>query len=779
MKNAYLSLILLLFYTTLKAQIPNYYQGKGRIAISTDGNQHDRDDYGATPAYLAFIAAAGLQDKLVHFQFSNHIWDSRLGLGAYKDDKEDSRPIMRESAFKAGELFNFDTSRFFEVIKNVNAATSDLTKHINNSSEENPLYILCGGPMEAVYRAVSMSSIEKRKYIKFISHSGWNDNHGKCKKGESDGDKDCHKGSHQKKHILELAGVNSNQWVSIANQNYYTEVNRGLNTSKIKGKTLSEKWAYWDFMLNSCHKGIRFTHQQMSLNKWSPDISDAGMAYYLLTGDEKVNPNKMALFLKRLGCDINKDIGKGVKTVYDEHILEINEKQLLFPIVLPEGTALKDVYFNSSDNNIASVTNTGLVKAKSIGNTTIKITLKNGLFTEVNIFVVTHKPKHDEIDFVNPPKYLKIYKDEYAHNFNIKYSAKGKRDIVLLMRHPRGQEMQTIVYTVNPGQGKLNLKFEFNELLEVLNNYQLTLSIRPHNTNYRQNIITKRLKLNSKIDGPPISIKSMNIAPNKTEIEKGTARFLKLDLEPEFVTNREVIWKSSNEKVAKVNNQGVVEGLKKGKTKISCSSSNSIKSNVLTVKIVDNKKEDKHIFVEQNGLLIIECENLKYENSGWKLQKDLKANGGYYLSWLGENHYHDPKYGKIDCLFKIDTPGVYNVKMYTRQAKGFHGDKGNDFFLGFEGNIDIGKMNKPLPDFYKYVNRSMIDFGFGGGSSDISKGQSGIVRLKIDTPGIYKLSIAARSKGFEIDRFVIFNNEIHTNKFAAQRHLNESKTLKQ
>jgi len=36
------------------------WQAQGRFVISSDGNEHDHDDWGATPLSLAFIAAKGL-----------------------------------------------------------------------------------------------------------------------------------------------------------------------------------------------------------------------------------------------------------------------------------------------------------------------------------------------------------------------------------------------------------------------------------------------------------------------------------------------------------------------------------------------------------------------------------------------------------------------------------------------------------------------------------------------------------------------------------------------
>ena len=42
----------------------------GRIAYTADGNAHDQDDWAATPGSLSILAAAGLQDALVHYDYN-------------------------------------------------------------------------------------------------------------------------------------------------------------------------------------------------------------------------------------------------------------------------------------------------------------------------------------------------------------------------------------------------------------------------------------------------------------------------------------------------------------------------------------------------------------------------------------------------------------------------------------------------------------------------------------------------------------------------------------
>ena len=75
MKRFFLILLFLLaICPRLAAQTP-LWQGKGRIVISSDGNAHDEDDWGAVPVMMAILAAKGLQNCVPLFIYSDHIWE--------------------------------------------------------------------------------------------------------------------------------------------------------------------------------------------------------------------------------------------------------------------------------------------------------------------------------------------------------------------------------------------------------------------------------------------------------------------------------------------------------------------------------------------------------------------------------------------------------------------------------------------------------------------------------------------------------------------------------
>jgi len=101
-KVSVLFLFMLLFGATQQIQA-QLWQGKGRIAISSDGNQHDSDDWGATAVSLAIIANRGLQSKLVHYDYGNHVWNN--------DSFFETQ--ITESAIGGANRFGYDRSKFF------------------------------------------------------------------------------------------------------------------------------------------------------------------------------------------------------------------------------------------------------------------------------------------------------------------------------------------------------------------------------------------------------------------------------------------------------------------------------------------------------------------------------------------------------------------------------------------------------------------------------------------------------------------------------------------
>ncbi len=290
MRTAGIILLAAMLWTAVPsaAQTP-LWQGKGRIAISSDGNEHDHDDWAATPLSLALLAAEGLQDHLVLYTYSDHVWGSNRkhpsmhGMSAYEH--------MKESALGGRKWFGFDNSCFICAVDDPERAYNAMRDAINASTESDPLIIIAAGPMQVVGEGISRAERCKLRYVTLLSHSHWNNTHSDT---PDKADWDDHTGWTWAKiregfEAPEKGGLHC---VKILDQNSGADY-AGFNTAKERFDWVRDsparnnplyKPGSWDWLygrLSTCLKaqGKNF------------DPSDAGMVVYLLTGVEKTDPD--------------------------------------------------------------------------------------------------------------------------------------------------------------------------------------------------------------------------------------------------------------------------------------------------------------------------------------------------------------------------------------------------------------------------------------------------------------------------------------------------------
>lgn len=287
MKKLFLLLILLcaIFCNATNAQKSPLWKGEGRIVISSDGNEHDDDDWSATPMSLAILKAAGLENKLTLYTYSDHVWGSSYerpnvhGMSAYDQ--------MTESALGGKKHFGFKKTNFICAVDDAEKAYEATRKEINKSTAKNPLIIIGAGPMQVIGEAMNRADVEARKYVTLISHSNWNDSH-------ADNPKlawDKHSGWtwDMMKEAFESPEKGGAKFIHIKDQNFGWDEDKGLQckrsyfdwlkTSPMKDNKYYSKgsWEWLYSRLEVCLKGK---------NKDLFDVSDSGMVVYILTGNE-------------------------------------------------------------------------------------------------------------------------------------------------------------------------------------------------------------------------------------------------------------------------------------------------------------------------------------------------------------------------------------------------------------------------------------------------------------------------------------------------------------
>ncbi|WP_139959318.1 hypothetical protein [Flavicella sediminum] len=255
-----------------------------RIACSADGNAQpdleykgrynyaDPDDWGATPAALAILAKQKLQEKLVHFSYNNF---------TPSPPHTTVRNYMKEGVDGSIKRWNFDKNNFFDVGTHKKEAIKHLKHEIEKSTPMDPLYFINMGPSEFLYQAIQLVIEEGNETallnVYVISHSHYNDHH--LRRPEH----------HTIDDVLELS-ENRLIFKRIKDQNNKNNPNEGLSSN--------QDWSVWNWLKNHKNKDIAWIWTCMKKhNEKRADISDAGMIYYLLIGDEDCNPKKFQKFL--------------------------------------------------------------------------------------------------------------------------------------------------------------------------------------------------------------------------------------------------------------------------------------------------------------------------------------------------------------------------------------------------------------------------------------------------------------------------------------------------
>ena len=275
-----LSIVLVVLPSVVYAQSWGY--SSNRIAISADGNSEpdnghkwptgDPDDWGATPATLAILAKLQMQNKLVHYSYNNFI-EAPAG--------PDEKNQMKIGADGAIRRWGFDGKLFFDVTRDPAAARNHLKAELTKSTAENRLYFIHMGPAEFFYQVVKEVVDEDHgaalAHVYIVSHSGYNDTH-------------LRRNTH---HTIPQAieySKNLLKYRKIKDQNGEWDPNVLWNSKA--------DFSPWYWLRDHSDPNMKWLYERMRAHAYGKaDISDAGMVFWLLLGDEDGSPSKFKRFI--------------------------------------------------------------------------------------------------------------------------------------------------------------------------------------------------------------------------------------------------------------------------------------------------------------------------------------------------------------------------------------------------------------------------------------------------------------------------------------------------
>ena len=260
---------------------------KGRIAIIADGNSPDPDDLGGTAVTLALLKAADLEERLVHYSHCCDIVPTHRILNEAEKERHEMMQLCCDGT--ARRWGGFEHIDFIDVKWNLDKAIKDLAKAINESTAEDPLWIIEAGEPDLIGFALDVSKKEKHQYVKVITHHPANDDAGDFYTWQQ---------------ILDF-GVEE---VRIPDQNI------NLKLEKVK----------WDWAMKHPDDRIQFiwlmgkmaeVDDVVRFQKGKWDCSDAGMALFWITG-ANVNNGLMTGSVDQIKTMLLDFIEKNPKPIY-------------------------------------------------------------------------------------------------------------------------------------------------------------------------------------------------------------------------------------------------------------------------------------------------------------------------------------------------------------------------------------------------------------------------------------------------------------------------------
>ncbi len=234
-----------------------------RVISHFDGNNNDKDDIAALPMAAALINAVGLEKQSTFFYNNN--------IGEPNDPSQVE--AMRESAAFAEKL-GIDT---YDYQASTRKTTNKLVKILNSGKK---VLAIEGGPMETIYRGLEKTSPRNRRNITLISHSTWNETRDVASR---DNVKQVRTWADIKRDFPEVTTI------EIKDQN-------GADNQGDEG-FYSSRWTWLDNTNNPILQEVRrlMNNARGKVN----DPSDAGMHFYLITGNENADPEDARRFFAR------------------------------------------------------------------------------------------------------------------------------------------------------------------------------------------------------------------------------------------------------------------------------------------------------------------------------------------------------------------------------------------------------------------------------------------------------------------------------------------------
>ncbi len=348
----------------------------------------------------------------------------------------------------------------------------------------------------------------------------------------------------------------------------------------------------------------------------------------------------------------------------------------------PTEAANEPLTWSSLNTDIATVSQAGIITARSVGTATIKVESENGVSATIDIVV---SPKAEQISFNNTELILKVGEAFTLTNIlkiNTVPSNAGIDPVTWASSDSSIASVDgTMIYANSPGKvtitaTEVNGKQTFCEV--TVRSGAETIRIEPSYIEiyigetvnleaivYPESVVTNRVTWSTNNDSVSVTnegevtglregratitaettdgkvatatvvvnkqpvVESLSFDQSEITINVGESQQLNLTIYPDDAVDKTITWSSSNSNVVRVSNRGVVTGINSGRVEVTARSSNGIGAKIV-VKVVKNG------FLKEmwNG----KEETFFYINN-------IKQKG--FITYQGKIYYLDERDGKL------------------------------------------------------------------------------------------------------------------------------------
>ncbi len=312
----------------------------------------------------------------------------------------------------------------------------------------------------------------------------------------------------------------------------------------------------------TANQGIKFT----SSDETVATVSETGLVTARKEGTAVITATAADGSEKSASCTIK--VGAtavdvpvtGITLDQPEITIEVlKDAKQLKATVEPANATNKDVVFSSSNTNVAVVSNTGLVTAINNGTATITVTSKENPSIMAKCLVKVGAPVL-VTDVTVQPAELNLKTDgTYQLSVSVLPSNADERGVTF-------ESSNTAVATVSA-----------SGLITAKGPGTATITVTAKDSSGKKATCTVTVTQ---------PVKGVTVSPSSVVIQKDNVQKLTASVVPENATNKKLIYKSSNETVAVVSNDGIITARSEGWATITvCSEENQAIYGTCTVKV--------------------------------------------------------------------------------------------------------------------------------------------------------------------------------------------------